>query len=113
MCLFLSQVIDMMELNNKTFKEQIEKDEYTIVDFFASWCGPCQMMGPVFEEISKDYEGKLKFVKVNTEDNSSISSQFNITGIPALIITKNGKEVNRLVGFMPKEVLKQKINELL
>jgi thioredoxin 1 len=106
--------MSIVHITDSNFNEEVVNSSIpVIIDFWAPWCGPCQMMGPVFEEISKDYEGKLKFVKVNTENNSNISSQFNITGIPALIITKQGKEVNRLVGFMPKEILKQKINELL
>jgi thioredoxin 1 len=106
--------MSIVHINDSNFeKEVVESNIPVILDFWAEWCGPCQMMGPVFEELSKEYEGKLKFVKVNTEDNPNLSMKFNITGIPALIIAKQGKEINRLVGFMPKAVLKQKINEFL
>ncbi len=101
----------MMELNNKTFKEQIEKDEYTIVDFFASWCGPCQMMGPVFEELSDEVKD-ITFAKCSTEDSPEIAQLYGIRSIPTLVMFKNGKEVNRFSGFLPKEQLKQQIESM-
>ncbi len=84
-----------------------------IIDFWAPWCGPCKMMGPIFEELSKEYEGKLKFMKLNTDEWPHVASQFNIQGIPCLIVIKDGKEVDRIVGFGPKEAIKQKIDNIL
>jgi thioredoxin 1 len=102
------------EITNSTFEEKVVKSDIPVImDFWASWCGPCQMMGPVFEELSKDYEGKLKFTKVNTENEQELAAQNNVSGIPCLIVMKEGKEVDRIVGFVPKPMLKQKIDEIL
>lgn len=90
-----------------------EKNNLLIIDFWAEWCGPCRMMGPVFEQLSTEYKGKLKFAKVNTDDLGQISAKYGIQGIPSLIVLKDGKEVDRIVGFAPKEMLKAKINAIL
>ncbi|MGM5484838.1 MAG: thioredoxin [Nanobdellota archaeon] len=94
-------------------KEVKQSDLPVVVDFWAEWCGPCKEMGPVFEEISSDYEGKLKFAKVNVEENQQIASDVGIMGIPCLIIFNEGEEVDRITGFSPKDVLKKKIDEIL
>ena len=102
------------ELNEINFKKEAEESKIpVIIDFFADWCGPCQMMKPVFEKISKEYEGKLKFAKVNTEDSPELAQRFDIQGIPCLVVAKKGKEVDRIVGFMSESALKQKINTVL
>ncbi|MGV8141486.1 MAG: thioredoxin [Candidatus Woesearchaeota archaeon] len=105
----------MIVLNEKTFKTEIHGSTPILVDFYADWCGPCKMMGPVLEDLSKDtdFDGKLKFSKINTEEHPELSEQNNVQGIPCLIFFKNGKEVNRIVGFAPKPVLKAKINSVL
>ena len=105
--------VDVTHVDETHFQEFIKTHPFVVLDFWAEWCGPCRMMGPVFEELSKDYEGKLKFAKVNTEEAPDIASQFAIQGIPCLIITKKGKEVDRIVGFAPKPALKAKIDSIL
>lgn len=104
----------MLEINKDNFEEEVvNSDTPVIVDFWAEWCPPCKMLGPVFEELSKEYEGKLKFAKVNVDGNQDLAGRFEVRGIPTLILFKEGKEVDRVSGFMPKEQLKEKIDEIL
>ncbi|MBI2151669.1 thioredoxin [Candidatus Woesearchaeota archaeon] len=105
----------VMVLNSKSFQTEISKDTPIIVDFWASWCGPCRMMAPVFEELSKEKEfaGKLRFAKLSTEEEPNIAEKQGITGIPCLILFKKGEEVDRIIGAHPKEELKGKIEKLL
>lgn len=84
-----------------------------LVDFWAVWCGPCQMVAPVVEEIAGEYEGKLKVVKLNTDENPDIASKYRIMGIPTLMFFKNGAAVDQVVGAVPKSQLKSKIDALL
>ncbi len=84
-----------------------------LVDFWASWCGPCRMVAPVLEEVARDYEGKLKVVKVNVDDNSETASRYGIMSIPTMMLFKNGKPVETIVGFRKKEELSDIINKNL
>lgn len=104
----------VQELTEDTFNQEVLQSEMpVIVDFWASWCGPCKMLTPIFEEVSKEYERKLKFVKISTEDNPNIGGEHQVTGIPCLIIFHNGKEIDRIIGFQQKDALKGKIDEIL
>lgn len=82
-----------------------------IVDMFATWCGPCKMMAPIVEELSKQYEGKVKIGKLDVDESGETASKFGIASIPTTIFFKDGKEVDRLVGFQSKETLEKKIKE--
>lgn len=88
----------------------LEAGTPVVVDFWAPWCGPCRMVSPIVEELSNEYGEKVRFAKMNTDDNETTSTQFGIWSIPTLIIFKDGKEINRLVGFAPKEQLKRQID---
>ena len=102
-----------VELNNENFENEVLKsDKPVVVDFWAAWCGPCRMMGPIFEELSDDMS-EVKFAKLSTEDYGDKASEHNIMSIPTLVVFKEGKEVGRISGVMPKEDLKEKINGFL
>lgn len=104
----------VIEINNENFEAEVaESDIPVIIDFSADWCMPCQMMKPVFESLSGKYKGKLKFVKLNTEVAPEIAQRFGIQGIPCLVIVKDSKEIDRIVGFNNEQSLKQKIDSIL
>ena len=94
-------------------QEVVKSDVPVLLDFWAPWCGPCKMLLPVVDEIAKEYEGKIKVGKVNTDENMSLSAQFQITSIPCLIIFKGGKAINKMVGFRPKTAIEQELNNVL
>ncbi|MBR3654950.1 MAG: thioredoxin [Elusimicrobia bacterium] len=94
-------------------QEVVKSDIPVLLDFWAPWCGPCKMLLPVVDEIAKEYDGKIKVGKVNTDENMSLSSQFQITSIPCLIIFKGGKPINKMVGFRPKTAIEQELNNVL
>ncbi len=97
----------MLELNKSNFVKETEKG-VVVVDFSASWCGPCKMMIPIFEEVSKEMKD-VKFTKVDVDDNPDIAQKFGVMGIPTFIVFKNGKEVDRSTGAVPKSSLKAKL----
>ncbi len=81
-----------------------------VIDFYADWCGPCQMMKPIFEEVEQEYEGKVEFKKVDVETEGALAEEYQVKGIPTFVILRDGKEVDRRSGAMPKELLKQWID---
>ena len=100
-------------IKNKAEYDQVLADNKSVfVDFYADWCGPCKMVGPVLEEISKDYTD-IKFVKVNVDDNPEIAQQYGIMSIPTMIGFKNGKKVASSLGFMPREELEAVVKQTL
>jgi thioredoxin 1 len=87
----------------------IASDKLTVVDFWAEWCGPCRAIGPVIEELSTEYAGKVNIGKVNVDNNPEISMNYGITSIPAILFIKNGEIVDKQIGAVPKSVLDKKI----
>ena len=78
-----------------------------LIDFYADWCGPCKVMGPIFEELEKDYEGKVEFQKVDVEAEQDMAAKFGIMSIPTFVILQDDKEIDRKTGAMPKEMVKE------
>ena len=105
---------NLFPVTDDTFqKEVLEAGEPAIVDFWASWCGPCRMIGPIFEELSDEYSGKVKFVKVNVDENPKTPAAYGVRGIPTLILFKGGKVVEQVVGAVPKSQLENVVKKAL
>jgi thioredoxin 1 len=99
-----------LELTDSNFQSQVlESDKLTVVDFWAEWCGPCRAIGPVIEELSKEYNGRINVGKVNVDQNPDLSVNYGITSIPAILFIKGGKVVDKQIGAVPKSVLDKKI----
>lgn len=96
--------------DNNFQSEVINNQQLTVVDFWAEWCGPCRAIGPMIEELSKEYEGQVSIGKLNVDENSETSSEFGITSIPCILFFKGGKMIDRIVGAQPKSALKAKID---
>ena len=98
-----------LEFTDANFqKDVVESDQLTVVDFWAEWCGPCRAIGPVIEELSKQYEGKVKVGKVNVDHNPQVSMNYGITSIPAILFIIGGKIVDKQIGAVPITVLDKK-----
>ncbi len=103
-----------LEFTDANFDElAMNSDKPVMVDFWAEWCGPCRMVGPIVEEMSNEYDGKAVIGKVNVDENPSISAKFGIRNIPTIIFIKNGEMVDKSVGAVPKNVLAEKIDNLM
>ena len=105
---------NVIEISDNQFDEEVLKASVPVlVDFWAPWCGPCKSIAPVLEEISKDFSGKLKIVKINVDENPRSPTTYNVRGIPNLVFFKGGKVVEQIIGAVPKDQLMTAINKLI
>ena len=99
-----------LEFTDANFQSNVlDSDKLTVVDFWAEWCGPCRAIGPVIEELAKEYTGKVNVGKVNVDHNPNVSVNYGITSIPAILFIKGGQVVDKQIGAVPKSVLEKKI----
>jgi thioredoxin 1 len=102
------------EVTDANFETEVLKsDKPVLVDFWAPWCGPCRMVAPIVDELSDEYDGKVKFVKLNTDDNVRTASTYGIRSIPTLLVFKGGQPVGQIIGFRPKSDLKQRLDAVV
>lgn len=105
---------DIVDVTTTTWdREVLQSNQLVMVDFWAVWCGPCRMIAPSIEELAREYEGKLKVAKLNTDENPDIASKYKIMGIPTVIFFKNGEKLDQVVGAVPKPQLKAKIDAFI
>lgn len=105
---------NVTEVTDQSFETSvIQSDKPVLVDFWAPWCGPCRAIAPIVEELSKEYEGKVAFAKMNTDDNQRTAMKFGIMAIPTLLLFRGGNEVARITGVQPKASLKKQIDNVV
>lgn len=103
-----------IELNESNFEaEVLSASQPVLVDFWAPWCGPCRSMAPVIDDLSKEYNGKVKIAKLNVDENQSLAASYGIMSIPTMLIFKEGKVMGQIVGYTPKNVLAKKIEAVM
>ena len=103
----------MTHFNKESFDKALDQGKLMMVDFWADWCGPCRMLGPVIKDLADRYEGKAVVGKVNVDDEQELAIRYGVMSIPTLVILKGGQEVNRIVGAMPKPALTAEIEKSL
>lgn len=103
-----------LAVTEETFEQEVSKAELPVlVDFWAEWCGPCRMVAPIVEELAGEYAGRVKVVKIDVDDNQRLAMRYSIMSIPTLGVFKGGELVERIVGFMPKQELKRRLDGAL
>ncbi len=103
-----------LNATDQNFKSEIiDSGKVALVDFWAAWCGPCQMLGPVIEQLAGDYDGKAVIAKLNVDENPNIAAEYGIRSIPTMLIFKNGEVVDQMVGALPKNMIAEKIDAQL
>jgi thioredoxin 1 len=109
----MSALTEPVVLTDSNFKGEIAKYPVMLVDFWASWCGPCRMVSPIIEKLAKEYSGRVAFGKVNVDENQMISGSFGIQSIPTMMIFKGGKAVDVMIGALPKAQIESRIKQQL
>ncbi|MEN2997811.1 MAG: thioredoxin [Brevinematia bacterium] len=103
----------MRELNVTSFDDTVNRSPLCIVDFWAEWCIPCKIISPILDELSEEYKGRVDFFKVNVDDNPELASKFRITSIPTILIFRYGEPIDKMVGALPKQNIKQVLDSYL
>ncbi len=105
---------NVLEIKDDSFEQEVINSTVpVIVDFWATWCGPCRKLSPVIDEISENYEGKVKFAKVNVEESIATAKKYSISGLPSLLVFKDGEAVERMTGLMPKSTIISNIEKYI
>jgi len=106
--------LGVLEVSDATFDQEVLRSEQPVlVDFWAVWCGPCKAIAPIVDGLAATYAGKLKVAKVNVDENGATPSRYGIRGIPTLLLFKDGKVADQIVGYVPQDVIEQKVQKLL
>lgn len=104
----------ILEATTANWEDEVLKSrELVMIDFWAAWCGPCRMISPTVEELAKEYGSRIKVMKLNTDENSEVASRYKIMGIPTIMFFKNGEKLDQIVGVVPKQQLKAKLDAFL
>jgi thioredoxin len=102
------------EVTDQTFEEKvIQSEQPVMIDFWAPWCGPCRMVAPVVDELADEYDGRVTFLKLNTDENPKMATELGIRSIPTLMVFKGGEKVGQIIGFQPKNALKKRLDAVL
>ncbi len=105
---------NVIEVTDDNFEKEVLIDnQLTLVDFWATWCGPCRKLSPLLEEISEEFSGKVKFVKIKADENMQTSQKYSISGVPSLLLFKDGEPVERIVNIVPKNIIVNTISKYL
>ena len=110
----MEKIMAEIQLTDETFDQDVvQSPQPVLVDFWAPWCGPCRIVGPSLDKLSSEYASKLKFTKLNVDENKEIAAKFDVRGIPCMVIFKDGNEVDRIIGAYPEAELRKKIDLVL
>lgn len=109
----VNKLSGVTEVKDSTFEDFIKSAPLVIIDCWAPWCGPCRMLAPIIEQLSEEFQGKITFGKMNTDENENTPMKFNITAIPTMLVFKNGAQLDRIVGAGNKDFMRQKFSKYL
>jgi len=108
------KMADVLAITEANFEQEVKNSDLPVlIDFWAPWCGPCQMVGPIVEQVAEEYNGRLKVAKLNTDEAQNVAIQFGIQSIPSLVLIKGGQELDRMIGARPKQAITEWIDSKL